>query len=155
MSTLLYVLALEPLLCGIRDEKVSPALRGIPLAGRLSAKVSTYVDEIIVCGSRCLDIKAVKKAVARYEMMAEAKINFDKSEILQLGAWRGCVSLPGPFRWSDGPILILRVWVGTGLQWKRNCWEVKAKVDAQVGMWLRRRLSLKGKVKMCAVYIFR
>ena len=38
-----------------------------------------------------LDIKAVKKAVARYEEIAGAKINFDTSEGLRLGAWRGGV----------------------------------------------------------------
>ncbi len=43
-----------------------------------------------------LDILAVKKAVERYEKVAGAKINFDKSEGLRLGAWRGGVSLPGP-----------------------------------------------------------
>ena len=40
----------------------------------------------------------MKKAVARYEEVAGAKINFDKSEGPWLGAWRGGVPLPGPFR---------------------------------------------------------
>ena len=45
--------------------------------------------------SCCLDIKAAKKMVARYEQIAEAKINFDKSKGLWLGAWRGGNFLPG------------------------------------------------------------
>ena len=32
---------------------------------------------------------AVKMAVERYEKVAGAKVNFDKSEGLRLGAWRG------------------------------------------------------------------
>ena len=32
--------------------------------------------------------------------------------------------------------------------------EVRAKVEAQVGTWLRRRLSLKGRAEVCAVHIF-
>ena len=40
-----------------------------------------------------------------------------QSEGLRLGAWRGSDSLPGPFRWSDGPIRILRLRFGpTGVK---------------------------------------
>ena len=57
----------------------------------------------------------MKKAVGEYERIAGAKVNFDKSESLQLGAWRGSDTLPGPFRCSDGPIRILGVWFGPDL----------------------------------------
>ena len=103
LSPLLYVLALEPLLCRLRDEKASPALRCILFAGPLLPKVSVYADDITVFVSCRLDIKAVKKVVARYEQIAGGKLNFDKSKGLQLGAWRGGDFLPGPFCWSDGP----------------------------------------------------
>ena len=83
----------------------NPALHDIPFAGPLSAKVSAYADDITVFVSCCLDIKAVKKAVARYKQIAGAIIIFDKSEGLRLGCWREGVPLP--FRWSDGPIRIL------------------------------------------------
>ncbi len=56
-----------------------------------------------------------------------------KSEGLRLGAWRGSDTLPGPFRWSDGPVRILGVWFGPDLQLERNWSEVQAKVNAQVG----------------------
>ena len=78
----------------------------------------------------------MKKAVARYKKVAGAKVNFDKSEGLWLGAWRGSVLLPGPFLWSDGPIHILGVWFGPGFQLERNWLEVRAKVEAQVVAWL-------------------
>ncbi len=46
------------------------------------------------------------------------------------------------------------MWFGPGLQLERN-WSVKqAKVDAQLGIWLRERLSLNGRVEVGAVYIF-
>ena len=70
----------------LRDGEASPAMRGIPFAGPLSAKVSTYADDIIVFVSRRLDIKAVKKALAMYERITGDKINFDKREGLLLGA---------------------------------------------------------------------
>ena len=98
------------------DKRARPVLRGVSLAGRVQAKVSVYADDITVFVSRRMDILAMKKAVERYEKLAGATVNFDKSEGLQLGAWRGAIPLPGPFRWSDGPICILGVWFGPSLQ---------------------------------------
>ena len=116
LSPLLYVLTLEPLLRRLRDGKTGPSLRGISLASSLAARVSAFADDVTVFVSRRLDIKAVKEAVVEYERIAGAKVNFDKSEGLRLGAWRGSNTLPGPFRWSDGPIRILGVWFGPDLQ---------------------------------------
>ena len=73
---------------------------------------------------------------------------------MRLGAWRGSVPLPGPYRWSVGPVRILGVWFWPGLQLERNWLEVRAKVEVQVDAWLRRRLSLKGRAEVCAVHIF-
>ena len=120
LSPLLYVLALEPLLCRLRDEGTSPALRGVPFAVRLAARVSAFADDITVFVSRWLDIEAVKEVVVEYERMAGAKVNFDKSEDLRLGAWTGSNTLPRPFRWSDGPIRILGCGFGPDLQLERN-----------------------------------
>ena len=116
LSPLLYVLALAPLLCRLRDEGTNPALRDIPFDGLLTARVSAFTDDITVFVSRLLDIKSVKKVVGKYEQIARAKVNFDKSECLRLGAWRGSNTLPRPFCWSDGPVRILEVWFGPDLQ---------------------------------------
>ena len=96
----------------------------------------------------------MKKAVGEYEWIAGAKVNIDKSEGLRLGAWRCSDTLPGPFRWSDGPIPILGVCFGPDLKLERIWSEVQAKVNAQVGTWLSRRWSLKGRAEACAVYVF-
>ena len=59
--------------------------------------VCSFADDITVFVSRRLDIKAVKKAVGEYERIAGAKVNLDKSEGLQLGAWRGiAIPFQGP-----------------------------------------------------------
>ena len=150
LSPLLYVLALEPFLRRLRDEGTSPALRGIPFVGHLAARVSAFADDVTVFVSRRQDIEAVKEAVVEYERIAGAKVNFDKSQDFWLGAWKGSNTLPGPFRWSDGPIRILGVWFGPDLQLERNWSEVHAKV----GIWLSRRLSLKGRAEACAAYVF-
>ena len=66
-SPLLSVLALEPLFRRLRDEGARPALRGILLTSSVRAKISAFADDITIFVSRCQDILAVKKAVARYE----------------------------------------------------------------------------------------
>ena len=91
-------------------------MRGIPFAGSLTARVSAFADDITVFVSRRLDIKAVKKAVGESERIARSKVNFDKSEGLRPVAWRGSVTLPRPFCWSDGPVSILGVWFRPDLQ---------------------------------------
>ena len=96
----------------------------------------------------------MKEAVVEYERIAGAKVNFHKSEGLLLGAWRGSNTFPGPFRWSGGPIRILGVWFGPDVLLERNWSIVHAKVNAQVGIWLSRRLSLKGRAEGCAAYVF-
>ena len=154
LSLLLYVPALEPLLRRLRDEGENPALRDISLDGPLTPRLSAFADYISVFVSRRLDIKAAKKVVGEYEWIAGAKVNFDKSEGLRLDAWRGSNTLPGPFRWSDGPVCILGLWFGFDLQLERNWSEVQAKVDAQMRTWLSKRLSLKGRTEACAVYVF-
>ena len=106
-SPLLYILALVPLLRGLRDEGENPALHGVPCAGPLTASVSAFADDIRVFVSRSLDIKAVKKVVSEYEQIEGAKVNFDKSEGLRLSVWKSSDTLPGPFCWSDGPVRIL------------------------------------------------
>ena len=63
-SPLPYVLALEPRLRRLRDGGTNPALRDVPFAGPLSARVSAFADDITVF---VLDVEAVKKAVAEYE----------------------------------------------------------------------------------------
>ena len=154
LSPLLYVLALKLLLLMLRDVGENPALRIVPLAALLTARVSAFVDDITVFVSRLLDIEAVKKAVAGNERIAGARVNFDKSEGLRLCAWTGSDTLPGPFRWNDELVPILGAWFGPDPQLERNWSEVHVKVNAQVETWLLRRLSLKGRRRCALCNIF-
>ena len=97
-------------------ERTNPTMRGVPFAGPLTVRVSAFADDIIVFISHRMHIKAVKK-VGEYERIAGAKVNFDKSKGLQLGAWRSNDTLPGPFRWSDGPVRILGMWFSPTSNW--------------------------------------
>ena len=89
LSTIFYVLALEHLLCTLKDGAANLALHWVHFAGFLRVKVFAYADDIIIFVSYESDIKTGKKVVERYEEEAGAKINFDKSEGVWLGAWTG------------------------------------------------------------------
>ena len=54
--------------------------------------ISAFDDDTTVFMYCRLDIKAMKKAVARYEQIAEIEINFDNSEDLRFDALWGDVS---------------------------------------------------------------
>ena len=72
---------------------------------------------------------------------------------MRLGSWKGC-ALPGPFIWKDGPCKILGVWFGPDLQLEKNWSEVLNKIVAATELWLRRRLSLKGRAEVCNSHIY-
>ena len=63
--------------------EVYSALVSVPLVDCVRERVSAFADDITVFVSHRSDIEAVKKLVARYEQVAGAKINFDKSEGLR------------------------------------------------------------------------
>ena len=139
----------------------SPSSTGLGMRGQVRPCAVSLLLALLRQGfrrslmtSQSLYPAAWKEAVVEYERIAGAKVNFDKSEGLRLGAWMGSNTLPGPFRWSDGIIRILGVWFGPDLQLERSWSEVQAKVNAQAGNWLSRRLSLKGRAEACAVYVF-
>ena len=125
LSPLLYIVALEPLLCRLRNEKANPALIGVPFFGCVQARVSALANAITVFMSHRSDIEAVKKALTRHKQMTGAKVNFDTSENLRLGTWRGGFPLPEPFRWSEGPVRIFGVWFGSDLQREQNWLKVQ------------------------------
>ena len=151
LSPMLYILALEPFL---RRLKANPVLRGLTLPGASEvARYTAYADDVSVLVTSSAEVEEVSKEIGRYEAVTGAKINREKSVGLRLGSWKGCV-LPGPFIWKDGPCKILGVCFGPDLQLEKNWSEVLDKVVAATELWLRRRLSLKGRAEVCSSYIY-
>ena len=73
--------------------------------------------------SRRLDVVAVKMAVERYEKVAGAKVNFDKSEGLQLGAWRGASPYQGPYTGVTDPSASSGCGLGPASSWSEIGWK--------------------------------
>ena len=151
LSPMLYILALELFLCKL---KANPALHGPTLPGSSEvAKFTAYADDVSVLVTNSAEVEEVSKEIERYEAVTGAKINHEKSVGLWLGSWKGC-TLPGPFIRKDGPCKILGVWFGPDLQLEKNWSEVLEKVVAATDLWLRRRLSLKGRAEVCCSHIY-
>ena len=144
------ILALEPFL---RKLKANPALLGLTLpAASEVARYTAYADDVSVLVTSSAEVEEVSKEIGRYEDVTGAKINREKSVGLRLGSLKGC-ALPCPFIWKDGPWKILGVWFGPDIQLEKNWSEVLEKVVAAMELWLRRRLSLKGRAEVCCSHI--
>ena len=151
LSPMLYIFALEPFL---RKLKANLVLRGLTLPGASEvARYTTYADDVSVLVTSSAELEEVSKEIGRYEAVAGAEVNREKSIGLQLGSWKGR-ALPGPFIWKDGPCKILGVWFGPDLQLKKNWSEVLEKVVAATELQLRRQLSLKGRTEVCCSHIY-
>ena len=123
------------------------------LLASLAARVSAFADDITVFVSRRLDIKAVKEAVVEYERIAGAKVNFDKSEGLRLGAWRGSNTLQGPSAGVTDPSASsgcgsARPPTGAKLVGSTNQGECSG------GNLAFKEVVLKGRAEACATYVF-
>ena len=155
LSPLLYVLALEPLLRRLNEDGVANrAPRGEALTDVSRARASAYADDVSVFVFSGEHIRQVHQVLIRYQQITGSIINCSKSSALRLGGWRGGTPLPALFDWTDGPIRILGIWFGPDLQLEKNWMEVRTKVGAAVDLWLRRKLSLKGRAEACACYVF-
>ena len=143
-----------PLSPFLRKLKANPALRGFTLPGASEvARYTAYADDVSMLVTNSAKVEEVSKEIRRYKAVIGAKINCEKSVGLRLGSWKGC-ALPGPFIWKDGPCKILGVWFGPDLQLEKNWSEVLEKVTAATELWLRRRLSLKGRAEVCCSHIY-
>ena len=93
--------------------------------------MSAFVDDVTIFVSSRDDIIVVTEELARYERISRAKANLEKSEGLQVEAWKATF-LSDFIRRSDGPVCIFGVWFVLDLQLERYCLEVEAKVAVQV-----------------------
>ncbi|XP_014776647.1 uncharacterized protein LOC106873687 [Octopus bimaculoides] len=109
LSSLLYVLVLDPLL-----QRLEKHLRELA-RGRT---VSTYADDVAVIVSNNRHIDLVGTALKEYEAVTGVKVNREKLV--------GRSSVPGkaePYRsivgrWTERPIILLGVWFSLDLQVK-------------------------------------
>ena len=142
LSPLLYILVLEPLLRRLRDEGANPALRGVPFAGLLTARVSASADYITVFVSRRRDIKAVKKAVAGYERISEPRSILTKVKVCGSVLERVAMPCKSPSAGVTDPSSSSGCGLGPTSSWS----EIGRRYRLRWMPWLPRRSAFNAKI---------
>ena len=92
LSPLLYVLALEPLLCLLRGQLKGACLYGVPI------KLSAYADDLATMHTSIEDAELSVRLLKEFESASNAKLNTSKCEILCPPKLREDVSVSNELR---------------------------------------------------------
>ena len=134
ISGQLYSLAIEPLLNRLRSRLSGLMLPGLPQRHLLV--VSAYADDINVIVRDERDVVFLGDSLEIYGRASSAKVNWGKSQALQVGQWADKVmpKLPGNLSWGKQGMNVLGVFLGTEFQ--RKNWEgVMERVCARLSKW--------------------
>ena len=119
----------------------------------LAAKYTAYADDVSVLVTNNAGVVEVRKDIGRYDVVTGAKINHEKLVGLRLNSLKG-FAISDYFSCRDGPCKILGVWFGPNLLLEKNWSEVLEKVVPATDLWLRTRLTLKGRTEVYGSHIF-
>lgn len=144
----LYSLAVEPLLARLRSRLTGLSLPGLSQSPPLV--VSAYADDITVFIRSQGDIGVLIESLELYGKASSAKVNWGKSEALQMGGWLdgAAPSLPQGLKWGRNGLKVLGVFIGSDEYQKQNWEGVAEKVCARLSRWkwLLPQMSYRGRV---------
>ena len=143
LSPVLYDLAVEPLLCYLRNK-----LKGLPLGGH-PFQCSAFADDIAVGLADEEDQRVLLKGLQLHEKACNAKLNLDKSEFLPLSL-ASETGIPAVGK----PLPRDKVFSHLGIPFHPQAFPLPDgwfnslidKFQATVASWQKRKLSLAGKV---------
>lgn len=124
VSGQLYSLAIETLLCRLRERLSGLSLPVDSVGNRSPLIVSAHADDINVFVSDQEDVHQLQNTLHLYEKATSANVNWAQSEALLLDQWRhqAVPSLPGALEWGKEGLKVMGVFLGTeGFQNKN--WE--------------------------------
>ena len=139
----------KPFLLKLRTNLI---LHEIALPGAISkVRYSANADDILVTSN--FEIEEVSKEIEKYESMSRAKINCDESVCLPLDSWKD-YELLSPYSWTDGRTVCARYSMSDLLSsWFKNWYDILERLMGTLGVWSRRRLSLKNSTEVCDTHI--
>ena len=142
LSVVLFILAMEPLACAIRQDHSIRGLQ-VPGSGGREAKLTLYMDDMTVL---CTDNTSVTRALEWSDCFSRAsgaKLNRAKSECLYLN-WREDKLV---FGLKEQPDRIKLLGIEIGKEMDKVNWESKIpKLKGKLLRWEDRELSMTGKV---------
>ena len=142
LSVVLFILAMEPLACAIKQD---PSIHGllVPGSGGREAKATLYMDDLTVL---CSDNRSVFNCLRWCDLFSQAsraKLNRAKSEILYIN-WKEEKLTLGLGEKQDR-IKLLGIEIGREMEIKN--WEQKLpKLKGKLLSWEQRDLTITGKV---------
>ena len=148
ISGQLYSVAIEPLLCRLRNRL--KGLRLPELAHSPPIVVSAYADDVNILVQGQGDIQELEASLVVYEKATTARVNWGKSEACVIGQWDAgrIPRLPGNLTWGRRGLKVLRLHLGSK-EIERQNWEgVLGKVQAKLSKWkwLLPQLSYRGRI---------
>ncbi|KAI4890612.1 hypothetical protein NFI96_004370 [Prochilodus magdalenae] len=145
LSGFMYSLAIEPLLCKIRE--VVSGFR-IPDCST-SFCVSAYADDVVVMVGSQTEVDVLSGILKDFQVLSSAKVNWAKSEAFLVGEWRGEEPrLPDGLHWKRGGFKYLGVYLGDGDFMKKNWEDVLERIKGRLmkWQWLVPKMSYRGRV---------
>ena len=150
LSVVLFILAMEPLACALRQDQSIKGLQ-VPGSSGREAKLTLYMDDMTILST---DNRSLDKALSWSDCFSRAsgaKLNRAKSECLYTN-WRGEKRDLGLTEKKDR-IKILGIEIGHDMvkaNWKARLPKIKGKILK----WEERELSFTGKVLIIKAEIF-
>ena len=132
------------MLCKVRNNIGGLHLKDLNKSYILSA----YADDVCVIINSTTDIQKLERIVNDFEIMSAAKVNWEKSEALAVGKWKGGLpNLPGGLTWKKDGLKYLGVYVGNEFIVKQNWEGVLEKVEGRLNKWkwLKPQMSFRGR----------
>lgn len=148
LSGMLYTLAIEPLLCMVRQRITGMVFTAVQPAHRV--QVSAYADDITMFIKDQQDVDAIGDSLEVFQKASNAKVNWGKCEAFLAGRWEGVAPplLPQPLQWGREGLKVLGVFLGSKQNMLKN-WEgmldmIKARLTKW--RWILPQMSFRGRV---------
>jgi hypothetical protein len=142
LSPLLYIISLEPFL-----RKVNSTINGITL-NPVTLKAKAYADDTTI-GITLKDWPPLLNSIRLYEEASNAKINFDKSKLLQLNGKSTQHSFTSPFTnlQENETITSLGFPIKNGKLDYKGLWtKLTSRMKTKIEQVSHRNLSIRGRV---------
>ena len=156
LSALLYVMVIEILALQLR---ANPNIVGFTILNEKLVS-SHYADDTVIKITQNRCFKEVYKELRIYEMASGAKVNYEKTQGLWLGKWRGRTDDPfvglyqdgSSIRWTSGNVKHLGVYVGNNDPSVQTFKEIVPKVRRRLNFWKPLQLPKLAKARVVEIF---
>ena len=156
LSALLYVLVIEILALQLR---ANPNIVGFTIKNEKIVS-SHYADDTVIKITQNRCFKEVYKELRHYESASGAKVNYEKTQGLWCGRWRGRTDDPfaglyqdGSYiKWTSGNVKHLGVYVGNEDPCTQTFKEIIPKVQRRLNFWKPLQLPKLAKARVVEIF---